>query len=341
MVWLGLLLFLWPAVVFWKSWPEALPLPLWCFVGGILFSGWAPAWWQEVGGALGLLAMIHALWNVPWVLTGKDVKPLVLSFILQIFTVWLVSLLGHAWLSSEEATAYISLARATYVGGTPVMAMASQSGGLPPQIFSMMYLADVAASALYLPMMWWLARQWKKGSSQWIVKETPEAHPVWFWLGIVLVFAGITLGVWLWYGRFDPLAMVVGQVMLALLLKAILPGLRKSRSDGRPADYGFGVLFFSLGAGLDLTAFDTMPWGVWTLAFVVLFGGSVLHAVLCKLLGIHRAAWAAVSMGNNMSPPLVPSILRLMGREDLTHGATALSGLGFAVGLALALWTLW
>jgi hypothetical protein len=32
--------------------------------------------------------------------------------------------------------------------------------------------------------------------------------------------------------------------------------------------------------------------------------------------------------------------LRLMGREDLMHGATALSGLGFAVGLALALWTM-
>lgn len=340
MLWVSLFLFLWPVVLFWARWPHNIPLPLWCFGGGVLFSAWSQPWWQEVGGVFGLLAMVHALWNVPWITNGKHVKPLALSFVLQVFTVWLVSLLGYFWLAPEASTPLISLARATYVGGTPVMAIASESGNLDPNIFTYMYLADIAASAVYLPVMWWLARQWREPSfvsddSKW--GKVPAGR---FWMGIGLVFTLCTGSVWLLYGRFDPLAMVISHLVAALLLKLAIPDLRKSQSNDRPAEYGFGILFFSLGGSLDFSTLTAMPLGVWAFAFTVLFGGSLLHWLLCKTLRIHRAAWAAVSMGNNMSPPFVPSLLRLMGREDLIHMSTALSGLGFAVGLALALWTL-
>jgi len=85
-------------------------------------------------------------------------------------------------------------------------------------------------------------------------------------------------------------------------------------------------------ASMDLGALADMDSTILVFVVVATFGSLLLHAVLCRLIGIDTDTFLITSVAALMSPAFVPMVARSLGNPGILMSGMATGILGFAIG---------
>jgi len=153
---------------------------------------------------------------------------------------------------------------------------------------------------------------------------------------IAVLAAGVCVGLAIVIAPMLPFAQPAILVIVLLttfgLLASFIPMIRNNPFAPKMGMYLIYVFSFCVAASMDLGALADMDATILIFVVVATFGSLLLHAVLCRLMGIDADTFLITSVAALMSPAFVPMVARSLGNPGILMSGMATGILGFAIG---------
>ncbi len=366
----GLVFLLMPAALLYlahhQHWAQKIGIILLCYLSGLLVGnlGLVPQAMAGVQAGVSDLAVSLAL---PMLLFTLDIRAwskmagkAILSMLLATTSVVCIATVLFYLLPAQSVTASSHLAAmavGTYTGGTPNLAAIKTALEIPNSLYIMFHTLDTLIGGFYIVFMLTvgipLFRAFLDKPTPMVEAQDMRAQP----------FDDENYGAMLRRNKLPELLKIVALSALVLLvslglaeLAATAFALQSSSAatiilltlismslsfSGRVRalvlSYKTGmylIYVFCFAVATIASVDDLAKMGPTIIAFVIgtIAGSLLLHALLCKALGVDSDTFMVTSFSAICSPPLVPLLVKAMGNPGMLLSGMTTGIIGYALG---------